>query len=322
MKTKEEFKRFYDEDLFPLIMGLESKRRNIAYKFILSGIVSLFSLFFGISFSLKENSFLPLAAALTISTIIWLIVYNIFFKKYAEEFKSVVIQKIVFFADEGLRYASEGFLPLDSFISSGIFRRTPDKYSGDDLVEGKIGRTQAAFSEIQAYYKTEHVDSNGRVHRSWHLIFKGLFFIADFYKDFKGTTVVLPDTAERIFGDMGKMFQDWNIGRGKVVRLEDPEFEKMFAVYSDDQIQARYILSTSLMNRIVEFRKKAQRPVFLSFSHSKIYAAISCNKPIFEPRIFRTLLDFSAFEEYFADLSLAFGLIEDLNLNNRIWSKE
>ncbi|MFT5169968.1 MAG: hypothetical protein ACI8Q2_000583, partial [Candidatus Omnitrophota bacterium] len=43
---------------------------------------------------------------------------------------------------------------------------------------------------------------------------------------------------------------------------------------------------------------------------------------LFEPRIFKTLLDFKPIEEYFEDLSFAIGIVEDLNLNTRIWSKE
>lgn len=53
-----------------------------------------------------------------------------------------------------------------------------------------------------------------------------------------------------------------NIQRDK---LEDPEFEKHFAVYSSDQVQAGYILSTSLMSRIVDFKEKSSRRIHLSF---------------------------------------------------------
>jgi hypothetical protein len=33
------------------------------------------------------------------------------------------------------------------------------------------------------------------------------------------------------------------------------------------------------------------------------------------------LLDFDMVREYFEDLTLAYGIVEDLNLNRRIWSK-
>lgn len=109
--------------------------------------------------------------------------------------------------------------------------------------------------------------------------------------------------------------------RGSLIKLEDPEFEKMFVVYGDDQIEARYILSTSLMRRIVDFKKKSKRTIYISFVGSKIYVAVSYSRNLFEPRIFKTLLAFSPIKEYFEDLELVYGLVEDLNLNNRIWTK-
>ena len=43
---------------------------------------------------------------------------------------------------------------------------------------------------------------------------------------------------------------------------------------------------------------------------------------MFEPRIFHTLLDISMAEEYFLDLQMALSVVEELNLNTRIWTKE
>ena len=109
--------------------------------------------------------------------------------------------------------------------------------------------------------------------------------------------------------------------RDQLVKLEDPEFEKHFVVYSKDQIEARYILSTSLMRRIVDFKKKTKKDIHLSFVGSKVYVAISYVRDLFEPRVFQTLLSFEPIQQYFEDLSLAIGIVDDLNLNTRIWTK-
>ncbi|UCG49610.1 MAG: DUF3137 domain-containing protein, partial [Phycisphaerales bacterium] len=103
---------------------------------------------------------------------------------------------------------------------------------------------------------------------------------------------------------------------------EDPEFERNFAVYGSDQIEARYILSTSLMSRIVDFKKGSGRKIHLSFVGSRVFVAISYTRSLFEPRIFTTLLDFEPIRGYFEDLQLAVGIVDELNLNTRIWSKE
>ena len=46
---------------------------------------------------------------------------------------------------------------------------------------------------------------------------------------------------------------------GELVKLEDPEFEKSFVVYSGNQTEARYILSTSLMRRILDYKVNCKK---------------------------------------------------------------
>ena len=64
--------------------------------------------------------------------------------------------------------------------------------------------------------------------------------------------MVLPDVAERCFGSLiGNFFQKMNFSDGSLVKLENPDFEKLFSVYSHDQIEARYILTPLFIIGIV-----------------------------------------------------------------------
>ena len=45
-----------------------------------------------------------------------------------------------------------------------------------------------------------HKSSKGK--ESWSTIFRGLFIVAKFYKNFIGKTVILPDSAQSTFGDL------------------------------------------------------------------------------------------------------------------------
>ena len=323
MKTIDDLREFYNTTLVPDLQVLEKERKKIVNKLLISGIIIAAVALVIIAVLFRSVETPPLFMfTLFIGGGIWAVIYYLSTRDYVTEFKSKVIQRLVTFVDENLKYSKNGCIPMSSFLACQIFKRHPDRYRGDDLVSGKVGATQLEFSEIHAEYKTEHTDSKGHRRTQWHTIFKGLFFIADFNKSFKSKTVVLPDTAERIFGHLGQLFQSWNVMRGQLIKLEDPEFEKEFAVYGDDQVEARYILSTSLMKRIMDFKRKAKKPLHLSFVGSKIYVAITYRKNLFEPRVFQTLLDFKPVQEYFEDLIVAVGLVEDLNLNIRIWSKE
>jgi hypothetical protein len=191
---------------------------------------------------------------------------------------------------------------------------------GDDLVEGVIGRTNIRFSEVHAEYKTHSTDRHGHRRRRYNTIFKGLFFIGDFNKRFYGKTLVLPDSAERLLGSVGSILQSVNRSRGELIKMDNPEFEKHFVVYGDDQIESRYVLSTSLLQRILDFRKKTGRRVYLSFVGSEVFVAVPYRKSLFEPSVFTRVTSFKGAHAHFEDLSLALGIVDDLNLNMRIWA--
>ena len=133
---------------------------------------------------------------------------------------------------------------------------------------------------------------------------------------------MLPDTAEKIFGKFGQSLQSVSFGRGELIRLEDPRFEKEFCVYGEDQVEARYILTPSLMERIMAFKNKWNKDVHLSFLDSRVYIAISMYKDLFELRPFKPAADYAFLEESLRFLTLLTGVVDDLNLNTRIWTKE
>ena len=93
-------------------------------------------------------------------------------------------------------------------------------------------------------------------------------------------------------------------------------------VYGQDQVEARYILSTSLMERITAFQKNARKEIRLSFSGSKLYVAIAFDHELFEPALMDSLLDFSGIKEYYDDMKLMTDIVQELDLNTRIWSKQ
>ncbi len=143
-------------------------------------------------------------------------------------------------------------------------------------------------------------------------VFKGLFFRANFNKKLKSKTVVIPSILDANISSL-------KIGKGQLIKLEDPEFSKLFTVYGNDQVEGRYILSTNLMAKLAQFRKKAGRNLYISFVENMIYIAIEYPEEIFEPRLFKSMLSLAPMREYFENIQLMLGIVEDLNLNKRIW---
>ncbi len=238
-----------------------------------------------------------------------------------DDFKRDIVSAVVRHFSPELRYSPKHCVSRARFTDGRLFTKGIDRYRGEDHVGGRIGATQFEFSEVHAEYKTVHRTKNG-TRTQWHTIFKGVYFIADFNKAFSTRTVVLPDTMERVFGFLGQTLQSMNFTRGELIKLEDPEFEKAFAVYGDDQVEARYILTPALMERMLKLRAKTGGSIYFAFVDSQVHVAISTSKNHFEPSLFGSLLNPASIREYYQDLALITGIIEDLNLNTRIWTKE
>lgn len=151
--------------------------------------------------------------------------------------------------------------------------------------------------------------------------FKGLFIVADFPKTITGHTVVLPDRLEKRFSFIAQTIQKLNFTRADLVQLENPNFEKEFVVYSDDQVQARYALSPSLMEHILEWQNKIDRPIMLSFVDNKLYIAIVDPDGVFDLGFSQNVLKTDVVGKMYTDLQYCFDLVQDLRLNVKIWGK-
>jgi hypothetical protein len=315
MSDYKNFKEFYDIKLVHDLKELDEERKQVDRKVLLIGVIAVIIIVLIGRFRGSATMYFQILAG-----VVGFIAVTVVSKNYRQNFKNKIISKIAGFVDENLVYTPEGTVSREEFTNSDIFQKYASNYRGEDHFKGKMDKTTFEFSEVVA----KHVTSTGtgsKRKEHQHLIFKGIFFVADFNKHFNGYTVVLPDTAERMLGKFGQNLQSMS-SRGQLVKLENPEFEKEFCVYSDDQVEARYILSPSLMQRIVEFKRKWDTKIYLSFRDSKVYIAIKMNKNLFETRLFKSIEDFNFIEENIQFLILITGIIEDLNLNTRIWTKQ
>jgi len=321
MKSPEEFDNYYKSTLVPLLESLEPDRKKSEAAFW-TAIVSL-ALFIPV---------ILLFVALENPWVLILLIFPLYFSikkfsdhnkiktEYVSKFKQTVIAGMIKAINDQLNYFPQSRIEMNEYTEGDLFRSRIDEYNGGDLVEGKLGATSLRFSEVIHRERRETVDSRGNRRTYWVTIFRGIFFIADFNKNFNGRTFVLPESGFDFLG-IGKLMAQWFEGRGEEVKLENPTFEKYFKAFSSDQIESRYILSTSMMERLVELREKANRNIYLSFIDSKVFIALPVNRNLFEPNELSTGVNETYLKEYFYYLQLITGMVEDLNLNMRIWSK-
>lgn len=320
MNEYPDFREFYEKELRPDLEIIERKRKKVNRR-VIAILLIIAVLITGEIILIPDNHETLKGIIPIITGIVGIIFIGIFSKSYRQEYKDRIIARITNYLDEGLVYFPNGTVEESEFVNSEFFPVSCDRFRGEDHFRGKIGKTEIEFSEVVAENKNTSGSGSDRK-EDYTIIFKGLFIIADFNKYFNTRTVVLPDTAEKLFGKFGQTLQSIAPGRGALIRLEDPVFEKEFVVYGDDQVEARYILTPALMQRIVAFKRKWNTAVYLSFRDSKVYIAIRMNKNLFELRLFRPATDYSFIEDNLRFLILLTEIVEDLNLNTRIWTKE
>jgi len=317
------FETYYTATLEPHLVEIEEDRRGLVRQTAIEFAIALAVIVGAILMTANQLGaafVFIIAMVAAVAIVAWRASARM--KAYRQEFKTRVIKKLVEYVDPHLAYTPDNFLGQDMFEESGLFSKKPDAYDGGDLIEGTLEKTRIAFSEVHAQYRTTTTDGQGHMRTQWHTIFKGVLFVADFNKAFRSRTFVLPDTAEQLLGSFGQKLQALNPERNQLIKLENPEFERAFVVYGDDQIEARYILSPALMDRILHYQQRTGEELRLSFVGGCVYVAIPSAQNLFEPNILSTVLERGRLKEYLARLELTTDIVEELNLNTRIWGKD
>ncbi len=321
MKKISELTDFYYKNLYPVLKKLDTDRKQLKDRIIVIGVIyTLFTfLVCYIFFDILKNS-MDIFVFIGFSYFgFGAIIYKFLIKDYTEEFKHKIIKPLINAIDNKLSYSSTLHVPQRLFERSELFNASPDRINGNDYVKGYIDDVNIEFSDLHAEKK--HRNSKGK--DNWSTIFKGLFIVAEFNKNFSAKTIILPDTAQNSFGNLiGNWLQSHNFNRDELVKMDSHNFEKEFVVYSTDQIEARYILSHTLMKRLLLFKQKSKNPLYVSFVGNHIHIAIYYDKDLFEPSVFHSLLNYKIAMEYVKNMHLAIGIVEELKLNQKIWGKK
>lgn len=311
---------YYYEEMYPSLKALEkmrlssiSKLKNRAIMLCVFGV--------GLCIILLQSGLFSFIQALLMSTAIGGILFLFFYRYekagYDTLFKDNVIEKIIYFMDPTLQYNKEKFISQEVYEYSGLFPHSFDRYQGSDFVEGKREGVDISFSDL--HVEEKRTGKNNK--EEWHTLFQGLFFCADFHKNFHGKLYVLPDVAERSLGTFGSWLQSMHRSQGELIKLDHAAFEKQFVVYGTNQIEARYILSHAFMERIVSFYEKSGKNLSLGFVNGKMYLALEYHKALFSSSLNASLLTFSHIKGYVELLEMIFGIVESLALDKKLWSK-
>lgn len=307
---EQDFGNLY-ESLKPALAQLETQRLELKAQGTKNGSIALgICCLLGILITCINMNWLWLLISAIIGGIIFFCCIQSKNGKLTNLYKQDIISVVLAKLCAGATFEPDKGITENTFVGSGLFSVRPDRYHSEDLISGKIGVTSFLCSEIHAEEKQVTTNGKGQTRTTWVDIFKGFFFIADFQKNFKGQTTIYRNSWIKLrFGEQR-------------VKLENPEFENSFDVYSNDQIEARYLLSPSMMERLLALDRKFPGKITVSFRNSNVIIAIPDTTNHFEASIWQSMLNDRILKREFNVICLLLGIVDDLNLNLRIWSKE
>lgn len=178
-----------------------------------------------------------------------------------------------------------------------------DRARYEDRLDGVRNGVEFEFFEAHLEERRRTRDSRGRTRTRWVTVFKGQCLRFQFHKTFQGRTLVLRDAG---------LFNVFGGSRGlEQVRLESNVFEKAFQVYSNDQVEARFLLTPDLMQRLINLEKVFHgSKLRCAFQDGELLIALE-GGDLFEPGSLFTPLDNpERVRELLDDFSAIFNLID------------
>lgn len=290
IEYKMKYNKYFHEKVLPELSKYEFMRITYLIPVI---FLSVITIVWQIKFLpyIKVNNFSPVYIS---PSLFLLIIYPFFKKNFENRIKPKIIH-LLMDAFGSCTWTKTPLITEDEIRDSDLFALFHEK-KDDDNFYGEYKGVKFTLNE------TELIRAQGK---SRCVIFDGLLIELDMNKNFSSRTRIVNNTL---------------IKSKDKVALEDPEFEKLYDVHSTDQIEARYIITPSFMERYKELAKVFKtKDIQCSFDNQKVLFAINTGKDMFSlGSLFKSIQDKQQYEELFNQITSIFSMIDLLKLNMKI----
>jgi hypothetical protein len=301
-KEFEGFDRIYDQEIRPSLIAREADRIAAAKRAIqtrwIGGAIVLGGI--GLGLAVLKMPFVAILAGIAgFGVVGW---GSMGISKIAGEAKSLIVEPIA-------RQLNLSFTSAPGTCES-IYRHKEvgvvpgwDRSKYEDLLTGKRGAVDFELFEAHLEERRTTTDSKGRTRTTWVTVFRGQCLRFDFHKTFYGRTLVTRDAG---------MFNRFGGGKGmQRAALEDPRFEKIFEVYTTDQVESRYLLTPDLMQKLVDLEDTFKGgKLKTAFDGGEMLITVQGGN-LFEPgSMFKPLDSADRVHELLNDFSAVFSIID------------
>lgn len=221
-------------------------------------------------------------------------------RKYNEAFKEKIIAPFIKEYNENLEYNPKMGMDRKTYLA-GEFEGYFDRYYSEDLITGELdGNHKIIMAEVHT--QNESTDSEG--HTSTTTIFHGLFAQIDLNKSIEQKIKIRRNGISLFSGK-------------ERVKLDSSEFEKLFDVYSTDAITAVRLLTSDVMEMLIEFRNKNKVIPEITIKNNKLYLRFYTGS-VFEASSSNDGLNKEKLQKHYNIINFTLGLTEKVikNIND------
>ncbi len=200
----------------------------------------------------------------------------------------------------GVSYRGSGEPPgaLNRFRTLNLLP-SYDRSHFEDFFHGE--RQGCAFDLCEAKLEDERRDKDGD--KDYVTVFRGQIIRIAFPKKFDGITVVKRDAW--VFNALRGM------GELKRVGLGDSKFEKAFEVYSNDQVEARYLVHPVFMERLIHLEEAFNgRRIRCGFQDGDLLIAVEGDNKFEIGDMFKPLADPARARKIVSDIAEVMKLMD------------
>lgn len=331
---KPEFENFYRQKIEPMIAPFEQKRASLELQRKIALVIILGSLIGGLYLGMTTDNqiFIPIAVIVATIAGLWQSNADI---KFNKTLKKEVTSKILtlfgnlYFSDK------KNAVPYGDVQRWGLFPSSTDKID-DDVIVGLHNGCNFLINECNLFHREYRRNGyNGRSQLEHITDFNGLLIKIQMKKKFTGQTIV------GVKGKIKKqrMFEE--------VNLESVTFMINRKIYSTDQIEARYLLTTAFMDRLEKLGDNfnystadgrtltdeeysarltassliGERDVYdvsAAFVGGFVYLFVPTRKDFFEIDMKHSLLDSEQFYSIYNEINSILDIIDFLKLDKNL----
>lgn len=195
--------------------------------------------------------------------------------------------------------ATRKYQNLDPTILKGVdIFPEYNEFSIDDVITGSYNGRPTHIVEYELF-KNEKRDNK----ESYSRIQRGILFQTIMDKPFKSVVIV-----------KHKNIKLKSITSLQKVELESNDFANIYDVYGADQVEARYLLTTSLIERLLNIYKEGQN-ICLYVTNNHVTVIKQTQKDMFEPDISKPANDINNYKNTLLQTQEILDLITQLKLD-------